>query len=145
RAPYAVTASYLYLDAREPSVDGAGAANVPLTPRHSASIVAMWEEHDRGRIGLELYYTGTQSLDGNPYRLEGEPYLHIGLLGELALGRVRVFLNLENLLDVRQTKEDPLLLPTRAPIGLWTVDAWAPLEGFIANAGFRVGLGGRSD
>ncbi|MEO1203511.1 MAG: TonB-dependent receptor, partial [Pseudomonadota bacterium] len=26
RAPYAVTASYLYLDAREPSVDGAGAA-----------------------------------------------------------------------------------------------------------------------
>jgi len=46
------------------------------------------------------------------------------------------------LLDVRQTKEDPLVRPTRAPVGLWTVDAWAPLEGFIANAGFRLALGG---
>ena len=69
----------------------------------------------------------------NPYRTESEPYLHIGLLGEIVLGRYRLFLNLENLLDVRQTKEDPLLRPSRAPSGLWTVDAWAPLEGFIRN------------
>lgn len=141
QAPYVVTASYLYLDAHEPNVDGPGESAVPLTPEHSAGIVAMWEEHDRGRIGLELYYTGRQSLEDNPYRTESEPYLHIGLLGEVVLGRLRLFLNLENLLDVRQTKEDSLLRPTRSPVGLWTVDAWAPLEGFIANAGFRVGLG----
>ncbi|MEM7504422.1 MAG: TonB-dependent receptor, partial [Pseudomonadota bacterium] len=143
QAPYVVTASYLYLDAREPNINGPGSDIVPLTPGHSAGVVAMWEDHDRGRIGLELYYTGTQSLRGNPYRTESEPYLHVGLLGELVLGRYRLFLNLENLLDVRQTKEDSLLRPTRSPVGLWTVDAWAPLEGFIANAGFRVGLGRR--
>ena len=114
---------------------------MPLTPRHSAGLVAMWEDHDRGRVGLELYYTGEQTLEGNPYRTTSEPYLHIGLLGEIVVGRFRFFLNLENLLDVRQTKEDPLLLPVRSPVGLWTVDAWAPLEGFIANAGFRVKLG----
>ena len=57
------------------------------------------------------------------------------------LGRYRLFLNLENLLDVRQTREDSLLRPTRAPDGRWTVDAWSPLEGFIANAGVRIGFG----
>ena len=144
QAPYAVTASYLYLEANEPASSLSGDRAVPLTPRHSAGIVAMWEEHDRGRVGLELYYTGRQSLDDNPYRNESEPYLHIGLLGEIVLGRYRLFLNLENLLDVRQTKEDSLLRPVRSAAGLWTVDAWAPLEGFIANAGFRVSLGGNS-
>ena len=62
----------------------------------------------------------------------------MGLLGEIVLGRYRLFLNLENLLDVRQTREDPLVRPTRAPDGRWTVDAWAPVEGFVANAGIRV-------
>ena len=142
--PYVVTASYLYLNAEEPEVSAPGDRTVPLTPRHSAGVVAMWEEHDRGRVGLELYYTGKQSLADNPYRTESEPYLHIGLLGEIVLGRYRLFLNLENLLDVRQTKEDPLLRPSRAPSGLWTVDAWAPLEGFIANAGLRVRFGDSS-
>ena len=141
QAPFVVTTSYVYLDASEPNVGVPAFRKVPLTPRHSVGIVAMWEEHDRGRVGLELYYTGTQSLEDNPYRNESEPYLHIGLLGEIVLGRFRLFLNLENLLDVRQTKDDSLLRPSRSPAGLWTVDAWAPLEGFIANAGFRVGLG----
>ena len=144
QGPYVVTASYLYLDAEEPEVSAPGDRTVPLTPRHSAGVVAMWEEHDRGRVGLELYYTGKQSLADNPYRTESEPYLHIGLLGEIVLGRYRLFLNLENLLDVRQTKEDPLLRPSRAPSGLWTVDAWAPLEGFIANAGLRIRFGNPS-
>lgn len=141
KPPYVLTASHLYLDAREPAGSGSGRRTVPLTPRHSAGLVAMWEQHDRGRIGLELYYTGKQSLEENSYRDESKPYLHIGLLGEIVLGRYRLFLNLENLLDVRQTKNDPLLRPIRAPDGRWTVDAWKPLEGFIANAGVRISLG----
>ena len=144
QGPYVVTASYLYLDADEPLVSAPGDRAVPLTPRHSAGLVAMWEQHDRGRVGLELYYTGTQSLADNPYRNEGEPYLHVGLLGEIVLGRFGLFLNLENLLNVRQTREDPLVRPNRAPSGLWTVDAWGPLEGFIANAGIRMRFGDSS-
>ena len=138
--PFVVTGSYLYVDASEP--DGATRRDVPLTPRHSAGVVAMWEEHDRGRIGFEAYYTGPQPLEDDPYRTRGESYWELGLLGEVVLGRYRVFLNLENLLDVRQTRESPLIRPTRAPDGRWTVDAWQPLEGFIANAGIRVRFGG---
>jgi len=140
RAPFAVTASYLFVDASETRPDGAGRRDVALTPEHSAGLVAMWERHGRGRLGLELYYTGEQSLADNPYRQTSKPYLHVGLLGEITLGQLSLFVNLENLLDVRQTRTDPLLQPRRTPSGNWTVDAWAPLEGFIANAGVRLRL-----
>ncbi|HEY0104330.1 MAG TPA: TonB-dependent receptor [Brevundimonas sp.] len=142
QGPWVFTGSYLYVDASEPDDFGIGRRNVPLTPRHSAGFVAMWEEHDRGRIGFEAYYTGKQPLEDNPYRTEGDAYLELGLLGEVVLGRYRLFLNLENLLDIRQTRDDPLTRPQRAADGSWTVDGWAPLEGFTANAGIRIKFGG---
>ena len=142
RAPFVVTASYMYLDADQPDPVGAGRRAAPLTPRHTAGLVAMWEDHDRGRLGFEAYYTGAQSLEDDPYRARGDAYWELGLLGEVVLGRYRIFLNLENLLDERQTRTDPLLRPSRTADGRWTTDAWAPLEGFVANAGVRIRFGG---
>jgi outer membrane receptor for ferrienterochelin and colicins len=89
-------------------------------------------------VGIEWYYTGEQSLEENPYRTFSESYMILGLLAEKQLGRVRVFINGENLTSVRQTRWDPLLLPTRAADGRWTVDAWAPLEGRNINGGLRL-------
>ena len=136
--PFVITASYLVLDATEQLDETKARQQVALTPRQSAGLVAMWEQHGRGRVGIELYYTGEQSLSDNPYRDKSKPYLHVGLLGEINLGRMSLFLNLENLLDVRQTRTDPLLRRTKNIAGGWTVDAWSPLEGFIANAGVRI-------
>jgi len=141
RDAFTITGSYVFVDATEPGEAGAGRRRVPLTPRHTAGMVAMWEEHGRGRIGLEAYYTGKQSLDDNPFRTESRPYLHVGLLGEIVLGRVNLFANAENILGVRQTRYDPLLLPQRRPSGQWTVDVWAPTEGFVLNAGIRLRFG----
>lgn len=135
---FIVTGSYVFTDATEPRTGAPGRREVPLTPRHTAGVVAMWEQHGRGRIGLEAYYTGTQSLDGNPYRRTGRPYVELGALGEITLGKVSLFLNLENILDIRQTGYHPMTLPQRAPDGQWTVDAWAPLEGFVVNGGVRL-------
>lgn len=139
---FTVTGSYVFVDASEPDPSGIGRREVPLTPKHTAGLVGMWEEHGKGRIGIEAYYTGEQALDDNPYRTRSRPYLHLGILGEITLGKVSLFANAENLLDVRQTKYDPLLLPQRAASGQWTVDAWAPLEGFILNGGIRLRFGG---
>jgi iron complex outermembrane receptor protein len=136
RAPFSVTASYTYVQSRE--TVNAVQQDVPLTPRHSAGVVGMWEAEDVGRVGIEWYYTGTQSLDENPYRVTSEPYMILGLLAEKQFGRIRLFVNGENLTGVRQTRWDPLLLPTRAVDGRWTVDAWAPLEGRNINGGLRV-------
>jgi outer membrane receptor for ferrienterochelin and colicins len=136
RAPFSVTGSYTYVRARE--TVNAVQQDVPLTPRHSAGLVGMWEVEDVGRFGIEWYYTGKQSLDENPYRTTSEPYMILGLLAEKQLGRFRLFVNGENLTGVRQTRWDPLLLPTRAVDGRWTVDSWAPLEGRNINGGVRV-------
>ncbi len=134
--PFALTASYTYVRSRE-HLSGR-AADVPLTPRHSAGLVGMWEREDIGRVGIEWYYTGVQRLEHNPYRESSEPYMIVGALAEKQLGRVRLFINGENLTGVRQTKWDPLLRPDRAPDGRWAVDAWAPLDGRTINGGVRL-------
>src|SRR6188508_923773 len=51
RAPFSVTASYTYVRARE--TVNAVQQDVPLTPRHSAGLVGMWEAEDVGRVGIE--------------------------------------------------------------------------------------------
>lgn len=138
---YALTGSYLYLDTSEPA-DGGGRQTVPLTPRHSFGLVGMWEEHDRGRVGVEFYYTGRQRLEDNPYRARSRAYFDVGLLGEIVLGPVRLFVNAENILDIRQSRYDPIVRPTRASDGRWTVDMWALAEGFVLNGGIRLKFGG---
>ena len=137
-----VTGSYVYVAASEPDSSGIGRRTLPYTPKHTGGIDAMWEDSDRGRIGLELHYVGRQHLDDNPYRAKGRPHFKLGALGELIVGKVRFFVNAENILNVRQTKYDPLLLTQRAPDGRWTVDAWAPLDGFVLNGGVRLRFGG---
>ena len=136
---FTFTGNYVFVDSSVPA--GTGRQAVPLTPRHTAGLVGMWEEGGKGRIGIEAYYTGRQRLEDDPFRNRSRPYLLLGILGEVALGRIRLFANAENLLDVRQTRYDPLRLPARAPSGEWTTDAWAPLEGFTINAGARLRFG----
>jgi len=113
---------------------------VALTPRHSAGFDAMWENKEKGRVGFEVYYTGRQRLDDNPYRSESIPYVVFGILVERRFGPIRIFVNAENLGDVRQTKHDPLVLPQPLPDGRRAVDAWAPLDGRAINAGIRYSL-----
>lgn len=139
---FSITGSYVHIRATQPADVGAGRQSVARTPRHTGGMVAMWEEEGKGRLGFEAYYTGRQRLDDNPYRTHSRPYVELGMLGEIVLGNVRLFVNAENLLDVRQTKYDPLQLTARAPDGRWTVDAWGPTDGFTVNGGVRLTFGG---
>lgn len=138
RGPWVGTGTYTYVRSREDGDDGR--EDVALTPRHSAGFVGMWEAEDAGRVGLEVYYTGRQRLEVNPWREESRPYVVVGVLVEKAFGRARVFLNAENVTNVRQTRWDPLLRPSRGVDGRWTVDAWAPLDGRAINGGVRLGF-----
>ena len=135
KSPFSATASYAFVRSRE-TVAGRR-DDVPLTPRHSFGLVGMWEKSDVGRFGLECYYTGEQRLEQNPYRSKSKPYLALGFLVEKKVGPLRLFLNAENLANVRQTRWDSLLLPVRAVDGRRTVDAWAPLDGRVFNGGAR--------
>lgn len=136
-----ITGSYVRTEAPESDPDGAGRRLDLLTPRDTAGLTAVWEEHGRGRLGLEAYYTGCQGLDGNPYRTRSRPYVELGAMAEVAMGRVGLVLNAENLLNVHQTEGDPLPLPRHAPERAWTIDAWGPLDGRTINGGVRMRLG----
>ena len=138
RAPFALTGTYTFVNARES--EGNARVLVALTPRHSAGLVGVMEAENLWRVGGEVYYTGGQRLEHNPFREVSRPYVVVGFIAERRFGRVRVFFNAENVTDVRQSRFDPLLRPQRAADGRWTVDAWAPLEGRVFNGGVRLGF-----
>ena len=136
--PFHVTGSYTFVRSTEQDPVTGIRRDAPLTPRHQSGVVAMWEKEDDARIGVEVYHTGRQSLDDNPYRDESRPYVHVGVLAERRFGQARVFVNAENLLGFRQTRYDRLVLPARGLGGRWTTDVWGPLEGRVANVGIRL-------
>lgn len=84
---------------------------------------------------------GTDTAITIPLRSQGDPLV----AAERRLGRYRVFMNLENLGDVRMTNHQPLARPVRGEGGRWTMDAWAPLEGRVINGGVRIDVGRSSD
>jgi iron complex outermembrane receptor protein len=131
-----VVASHTFVHSTE--IDRTGLRElVPLTPKYTAGLDTMWEDPDRMRIGFEVYYTGRQRLEDNPYRTESIPYWVFGILVERRVGPLRLFVNAENFGDVRQTRHDPLVLPAELPDGRRTVQAWGPLEGRAINGGLR--------
>jgi outer membrane receptor for ferrienterochelin and colicins len=136
KAAFSATLSYTYVLSRQ--FEFGERVDTPLTPRHSFGIVGMWEKEKAGRIGVESYYTGGQRLEDNPDRSESKPYVLFGFLAERPIGPFKLFVNIENLGNVRQTRWDSLLRPDRAVDGRWTVDAWAPLDGRVLNAGVRL-------
>lgn len=156
RPPLRITATFAHLRSTEwdPEATPGSACDVrpatcprretALVPRSTAGVVASLEEEERFRVGLELYFTGRQRLYENPYRTASPAYLIVGVLGErwvsTPAGVARVFINFENLGDVRQTRYDPLLLPARGVAGRWTTDAWTELSGFTVNGGVRFRL-----
>jgi iron complex outermembrane receptor protein len=110
---------------------------VPLLNRHRAGADLMLEKPEVYRVGIEGIYYGRQVLDDNPYRNQSKPYVYAMALAMRRFGPVELVANFENLLDVRQTRYDSLVLPAPTAGGRWTTDVWAPLEGFMANVAVR--------
>lgn len=138
-----VTGSYDYQRATEQDVESDvpdRRRGVPLTPRHAAGATASWESETGRGVALEGFYTGRQPLADDPYRTESPPYVMFGALLRMRVGKAVVYINGENLGNVRQTHYDPLLLQTPGLGGRQTTDVWAPLDGAVVNAGVRVGF-----
>ena len=131
-----VIVSHMYVRATEMGDDGMTRRDTPLTPTHTASFDVL-KEMGPAQAGFEVFYTGHQGLDDNPYRTTGSPYVLWGILYTHRVGPALLYVNTENLGDVRQTKHDPLLRPYPLPDGRWATDAWAPIDGRSLNAGLR--------
>ena len=103
-----------------------------------------WESEGTGTwIALEGFYSGRQRTSGDPYTARSAPYTVIGLLIGQQVGPFRPFVSVENLTDVRQTREAPLVLPSRTADGRWTTAPWGQLEGRVVSVGARWSRQGR--
>ena len=66
-------------------------------------------------------------------------YSAFGVLATRRVGRMLLFINGENLTDVRQTRwESSLLRTARGLDGRWAVDGWSPLDGRNINGGVHL-------
>ncbi|MDR1557408.1 MAG: TonB-dependent receptor [Tannerellaceae bacterium] len=115
----------------------ANAANTPnpLTSRHRLNNVLMYEAEDSWKIGLEAYYYSPQRLsDGSASR----DYWVCGAMIEKIWNYFSLYANFENFTDTRQTRFGSLYTGTATqPV---FKDIYAPLDGFVVNAGIKIKL-----
>lgn len=106
-----------------------------LTPKHKINSVLMYEVEDKWKIGLEAYYTGKQKLnDGKT----GQDYLICGLMMQRIWEKFSVYANFENFTDRRQTRFDTIYTDSMTKPKFR--DIYAPLDGFVLNAGIIIKL-----
>ena len=118
--------------------DNGMAYELDLNPRHSLGAVVVWESGEAAtKIGIENYWTGSQRLERNPFRDRSPAYWITGIIGEKAFGNFRLFVNLENIFDTRQTRFEPIVVGTLQTGAIRTLPIYAPLEGRVINGGIR--------
>lgn len=124
---------YTYTDTRV-AENGLHNGN-PLSPRHRLNNVLMYEVENKWKVGFEAYYYSEQQLSDG---LRGRPYWLCGFMAEKIWPRFSVYINLENFTDVRQTRFDTIYTGSRTH-PQWR-DIYAPLDGFVTNAGVKIRL-----
>jgi outer membrane receptor for ferrienterochelin and colicins len=139
QGPLETMASWTRLQATQQPAPGIP-GTVPLVPSSAAQIGTILQLKERGRVGLEIEYTGPQSLDEDPYRGTSPGFTELNALSEIHFGSIRVFVNALNLTNIRQTHWDPLIRPTPGPGGDPITDVWASLTGRTFNVGLRAEL-----
>ena len=137
--PIIATAYWVSLRSRESLLQGGGEREIPYTPRNAAGLDLAFEEEESGTyVAGEVFYTGRQMLEDDPYRSASPPYTEFGILLSKRLGRITLFANAENLTNMRQSKYEPLVLQQRDELGRRMVNAWGPIDGRTFNAGMRM-------
>ncbi len=109
----------------------------PVTPQHAVDLdIAHVRDNDR-TIGVDFHFVGNQFLTDTSFATS-KPYVTINARIEKHIGPTIFFVRGMNLTNVRQDQFGPVLRAATGPGGQWTRDAWAPLEGFVLNAGLRL-------
>ncbi len=123
---------YTYTDAVR-KFDGTNSIN-PLTAKHRLNANIMYEIEDKLRITYELFYVGNQYLSSGE---KTRGYWIMGTSTEYTpLKWLSLFVNFENFTDTRQSRWGAMYTGSiRNP---QFAEIYAPTDGFLANAGFRL-------
>ena len=128
--------AYTFTDTRQ-TYDPVQPAELPFVSRHRLVLTTVFEQEKNFRLGLEGTYNGPQYL-GEGAR-QGQGFWLLGVLGEKMFApHFSVVLNVENFLDVRQTRFESVVLgsptaPTFRPL-------YAPLDGIVGNVALKITL-----
>ncbi len=133
------TASYAYTDVQQ--TNNNKTYELPLNPRNWLGLTLSYEDEEEGfRTGVEAYYIGEQHVEDDPFRTVTPSYWLMGALIEKAFGPFHLYLNAENLLNIRQSTYEPLFLGNPMLGDYRALPLWAPVEGRTINGGLRVVL-----
>lgn len=122
---------YTYTDTRTKE-NGIKHENI-LTPKHRLNSILMYEVEDKWKIGLEAYYFSPQKLGDEQ---KGKQYVVCGFMIEKIWEMFSLYANFENFTDRRQTRFDTIYTGSISnPIFR---DIYAPLDGFVMNAGIKL-------
>ncbi|RSK38328.1 TonB-dependent receptor, partial [Hymenobacter perfusus] len=121
--------AYTFTDTKQ-TYDQSQPAELPFVSRHRLVLTTVYEAEKSFRLGLEGTYNGPQYL-GDGAR-QGRGFWLLGVLGEKIFApHFSVVLNVENFLDVRQTRFEPVVLGT--PAAPTFQPLYAPLDGIVGN------------
>ncbi|MBS1624154.1 MAG: TonB-dependent receptor plug domain-containing protein [Bacteroidetes bacterium] len=109
----------------------------PLTSKHIVSILASYTWRNRFMLGLDAYYYSSQYLsDGTATH----PIWEMGMNAQVIFRWFNVFVNFENILNIRQTSYGPVVFADPTFHTPRFNEVYAPLEGRVLNVGFKVKL-----
>jgi iron complex outermembrane receptor protein/outer membrane receptor for ferrienterochelin and colicins len=112
-----------------------GDRRVTLLPRHRINSSLVFEKHENFKTGVEFYYGSRQVLDDRSLtRALGE----VGLFGEKTFGKFSLFINAENLTDVRQGRYGQVVFPPHQNPTF--AELYTHTEGRVFNGGIKIRL-----
>jgi len=128
-------AGYSLVDTRRRYTGEAFNSPIPLTAKHRVNLVGVYEQEGKFRVGVEAYYIGRKPLSTGE---QSRSYWLMGLMGERRWQHFSLFVNFENLLNIRQDRYQAVVLP---PVERPSFrEVWAPLDGTVVNGGLKLFL-----
>lgn len=124
---------YTYTDAKAGYL--AGNQFLPLLPKHKINSALLFEKAENFKTGIESYYTGAQFLSDG---FRTKPYLEVGVFAEKTFGRYSLFINGENLTNIRQSRFTQVVFPPHQNPGFSEI--YTHVEGRIFNGGIKIKL-----
>ncbi|MBC7722539.1 MAG: TonB-dependent receptor [Pedobacter sp.] len=108
---------------------------LPLLPKSKLNLALVYEKEQNFKIGLEAYLTDNQYLtNGNTT----PSFWEMGTMVEKTLGKLAIFINAENISDVRQSKYKPVVNPPHNNPNFDEI--WTHTEGRTFNVGLKLKL-----
>ena len=106
---------------------------LPLQSKHRINSAFVLEKEDSFKAGIEAYYTGNQYLSNN---FRTKAFAEFGLFAEKIFGKFSLFINAENITDVRQSRFGQVVFPPHQnPV---FSEIYTHTEGRIFNGGIKI-------